>query len=309
MSSSIQIGDNINITQITQLTKSITVLSVGFDDLAKAIGSANKFMENLGSNISNCAPGIDKVSKSLGGLGGNVGSAISDMGGNIGGALNDVGSGIGNIGSSLGGFGDGIGKIGSGISGFVSNITGAFDGISGTIGNFGAAIDSVGLGITSVGVGFTEAAIGLTALAAALPLVGQAMIDMAVNVSGITEYVVPLLIFVGILTVFALLGPGLEAAGAGILNIAQGMAIMTESLIAVIAVLPVFIESLGSIQDNLVGILLFILLAAAVFLMSIALEKINEQLEIFNGHMSETVKMFSTDFIISFGIFAIMCVR
>jgi uncharacterized membrane protein YciS (DUF1049 family) len=307
MSTNIQIGDNINVTQITQLTKSITVLSAGFDDLAKAVDYANVFMKNLGSNIANCAPGIDKVSKSLGGLGGNVSGAIGDMGGSVGGALNEVGSGIGAIGGSLSGLGSGIGSIGGGVADFVSDITGTINGVTGSISGAGAAIGSIGSGIASIGNAFSDTAVGLTALAAALPLAGAAMTEMAASVSGILEYAAPLLVFVGILAVFSLLGPGLSSAGDGILNIGQGMSLMTESLIAVMAVLPLFIESLGSIQDNLVGIILFILLAVAVFLMATALETINEQLGIFNKHMAETVGMFTTDFVIAFGIFTVMC--
>ena len=310
MANNIQFGDNISVTQtqVTNITKAVTILSGGFDDLAKAIDGANKFMENLGDNIADCAPGIDKVSKSLAGLAGSTGDAAGAMGSSIGGALSDVGSGIGDMGSSIGALGSGIGGLGDGISGFVGGISDSFNGVVDVVGNFGTALQSIGGGINSIGEGFEAAAAGLTALAMALPLAGRGMIDMAVSISGITEYIGPLLIFVGVLAILALLGPGLASAGEGLLNIGLGMLAMIEALYAVVQVLPLFLEQIAAVEGNLVGIILFILLAVAVLIMAISLEKINEQLSIFNQHMSQTVGMFTTEFIICFGVFAIMCV-
>ncbi|MDR1093017.1 MAG: hypothetical protein LBL66_02585 [Clostridiales bacterium] len=70
------------------------------------------------------------------------------------------------------------------------------------------------------------------------------------------------------------------------LNIGLGLTAMTEGLMAVIAFMPLLIESLAGVTDNVGGIMLFVLLAAAMLVMAIVMEKINEQMTAFVESMT-----------------------
>lgn len=184
-------------------------------------------------------------------------------------------------------------------SGFAASVaastTAVTDGVSGLFAS-----------VSTLGDGVIKTADGLTAMAAALPLVGTAMLAMLVNLTGITGYIPQLLIFIAAMLALSLMGAGLAAAGSGLLGIGAGLIAMTEGMAALIAFMPLFIESLAGITQNIGGIIAFVLLAAAVLIMAVALESLNGQLEKFVKSMGELSGLMSVGFVAAFTVFALM---
>lgn len=170
------------------------------------------------------------------------------------------------------------------------------------------SFSALGKGIDSIASSFTNAAAGLNALAAALPAAAAGMMQMVKNLSGIFAYSGELIAFVLILGMLALMGEGLAAAGTGLLNIGLGLVAMTEGMAAIITLLPAFIDCLANITANVGGILLFVLLAASVLIMAIALQQLNEQLGTFVESMDKLSGLMSAGFVAAFCVFGAMLI-
>ena len=171
-----------------------------------------------------------------------------------------------------------------------------------------SGIGNVGQGIDSIASAFTNTAVSLNALSAAFPAVSAGIMQMLVTMEGITGYIPQLIIFTAAMAILALMGEGLSAAGAGILGIGLGLVAMTSAMSAVVTLLPVFIDCLAGITSNVGGIVLFVLLAAAVLIMAIALEKLNEQFNPFVQNMEKLSGLFSVGFVASFVVFGAMMI-
>ncbi|MCL2061032.1 MAG: hypothetical protein FWH03_00190 [Firmicutes bacterium] len=288
------------------------------------------------------------ISASFEGAASAAGSAAKDIGSgfkDIGSGMKDVGSGFKDIGCGFKDIGGGVMDIAKGLNGAVDALNGlatalpaaakgfmemcvALDGVFMYIPHiavFGAAlyglsligedlvpageaIQAVGEGMKSIadamsvfGEGLQSIVTAIAMLIPLLPALGTAMLEMAINMSGILAYLPELLIFIGILIVLGLLGEGIKAAGEGLVNVALG-------LTALIEIMPAFIECLALIGENIWGILLFILLGVAMFLMAMGLEKINEQMGPFVENMQKLQEIMSIGFVIAFGVFALILI-
>lgn len=218
----------------------------------------------------------------------------------------------------------------------LSNLSGAFDSLSGSIeacgqvfANIAGAFDSFGNMFLSIGESINVACSGVSEiinsvanlgnglltmsqackiLIPVLPQLGSAMLEMAVNMSGILAYLPQLAVFLGVLSVLSLLGEGLLAAGTGLMNIGLGLTSMTVGMTALLAFMPIFIESLAGITANVGGIILFVLLAAAMLVMAIALQMMNEQMTQFTDSMEKLQGLMSVGFVAAFAVFGAMLI-
>ena len=267
----------------------IVTLQKSFTDFQKAVQTAN-------TSVTNFSKSSDKLT-------GNTAIVT-----NVDVEVPDVGAQVSEISS-------GIAASGAAISGSFSQMGAAAldfgNGISTAAGSVGGMLDSLAGVLTSVqafGNGLVSAAGGVSMLVPLLPALGASMLEMAANMSGIIAYIPELLVFIATLAVLALLGEGLALAGTGLINIGLGLTTMTEGMAALIAFLPVFIENLALITENIGGIVLFVLLAASLLVMAIAMEMLNEQLAAFVTNMQSLSGIVSAGFVAAFVAFGAVLV-
>ncbi|MDR1094566.1 MAG: hypothetical protein LBL66_10515 [Clostridiales bacterium] len=328
-----------NLDNICAAIKTVSDIGVEF---------AGKMTATLGDGVSGAVDKVGDSIGGMGAKISKVGDGVKDLGdgaANFGKGLGSVGGGIKDIGGGLGDFASGLGDSCTAMTGLATALPAAakgfmemcvaLDGVTAYIPQiavFGAALfglskigsdlipaaealATIGGGMTEIAAALGTFAAGLNSSVAAvaaliplLPALGEAMLQMAVNMSGIMDYLGDLLIFVGILIILSLLGEGLMMAGTGLLNIGLGLTAMTEGLMAVIAFMPVFIASLADITSNVGGIILFVLLAAAMLVMAIAMEKINEQMTAFVESMTKLSGLMSVGFVAAFVVFGAMLI-
>ncbi len=219
-------------------------------------------------------------------------------------------------------FATGVGEITSGVSSAASAVGGCFADMGNGALNFGTGVANAASGvgtlidsITGLTVGFQNACNGIVALSTGvttliplLPALGTSILTMAVNMDGLLAYLPELIVFVGIMAVFALLGEGLALAGEGLKNIGAGLVSMTEGMAALLVFMPIFISSLSDITANIGGIILFVLLAASMIAMAIALQMMNEQMQTFVENMEKLHSLVSVRFVAAFVVFGAMLI-
>lgn len=330
---------------LEEIRKILDIVVKNLDNFGPAIASIG---QGVGDGMANAGKGLESLGGSTGQALKDVGAGFAGMGGGLkdfGGGLSGVGGGIKDIGGGLGSFASGLGDSSTAMAGLGTALPAAakgfmemcvaLDGVTAYIPQiaiFGAALyglskigadlvpagealKSIGEGMATVAAAIGTFATGLNSTAAAialliplLPALGTSMLEMAINMSGVLAYLPELLVFLGIMLVLSLLGEGLLAAGTGLLNIGLGLTSMTEGMAALLTFMPIFIESLAGITSNVGGIILFVLLAAAMLVMAIAMEKINEQMVAFVESMTALNGLMSVGFVACFAVFAVMLV-
>ncbi|MCX4314993.1 MAG: hypothetical protein OSJ83_14215, partial [Clostridia bacterium] len=74
------------------------------------------------------------------------------------------------------------------------------------------------------------------------------------------------------------------------------------------ALMPIFIASIADITANIGGIILFVLLAASIVAMSIALQMMNDQMQTFVESMTALHALMSVGFVAAFVVFGAMMI-
>ena len=92
------------------------------------------------------------------------------------------------------------------------------------------------------------------------------------------------------------------------MNIGVGLVSVTEGMAALLAFMPLFIASLADITANVGGIILFVLLAASIVAMAIALQMMNEQMQTFVESMTTLHSLMSAGFVAAFVVFGAMMI-
>lgn len=328
---------------IKESIEDINNLSLAVMDLALVMetefGKITKRVNLFGTNV---AKRLERIQASMAAMGAGIGG-IGEGIGNIGSRIGEVGSGIGEIGAGIGAVGTGFADLGGGLvtsaSGLQSLATAlpaaakgfmtmakSLDGILsytpeitifGTalfgLSKIGAGLSTAGTGILNMGTGLTlmatslvSAATGLTLLGNALPIVATGFMTMLTILAPVLTYLPQLIIFVGVLFLLSLMGEGLVAAGAGLVAIGEGFLLMGSALPAVISGMLTLIDGLINTQINIGGIITFILLSAAMFIMALAIQSINDGLGPMVENMAAMQSLFSVGLVVAIGIFAIM---
>lgn len=268
----------------------ILSLKAVFADFQKSVQTTNTSITNFANSADKLAGSNTAIVQNIEVNTGDVSAQIGDITASFGNMAANVANSASAVGSSFAQLGAGAQSISAAISGVINSVTGLLSGVE----NFGNGLNS--------------AATGIANLIPLLPALGSAMLTMATNMGGILAYLPQLLIFAGILTLLSLMGEGLALAGTGLLGIGAGLTSMTEGMSALLEFMPVFIQSLAGITENVGGIILFVLLAAAVLVMAIALETMNGQLESFVESMNKLSNLMSVGFVAAFGVFAILLI-
>ncbi len=263
----------------------IVLLQEAFENFQKSVRTAN-------TSVTNFAKSSDKLSGGNTAIVTNVDVSMPDIGSQVG----EMTSGIASSASAIG---DGFASMGAGALNFGNGVAAAAGGVSGLI----DSVANLFIGIQALGDGLTAAAGGVSALIPLLPQLGTAVLQMAVNTSGILQNIPGLIALMGILLALSLLGEGLAAAGTGLSSIGLGLVSMTAGMMALLEFMPVFIESLAGITANIGGIVLFVLLAAAMLAMAVAIQMMNEQLAQFTGSMEKLHGLMSVGFVAAFTVF------
>ena len=259
---------------------SVTNFSKSSDKLQ---GGDTAIVTNIDINADDAAKNVQESAKSIGDMFTTASDGVCKAADSMGAAFKALGAGALD-------FGNGIAIAVNSVSGLIDSIANLF-----------TSFKSLGDGLVSVSV-------GVQALIPLLPELGTSMLQMAINMSGILVYLPELLIFLGVLLVLSLLGEGLMAAGTGLLNIGLGLTSMTEGMAALLNFMPVFIASLAGITDNVGGIILFVLLAAAMLVMAIAVQMMNEQMTQFVESMQTLTGLMSVGFVAAFVVFGLMLI-
>lgn len=309
-----------------------TNIAKRLERIQSAIASFGDGFKDVGGGIESGAQGVEKGIAGIGSSLGSLGSGIGDVGGglsSVGGGIESVGSGIGALGTGLSGAAVGLVAVGTALpvaaNGFMSMCTA----IAGSINYipqliaFGVALVGVSIlgdGLMSAGTGLlnmgngmlamstslTAAATGLTLLGAALPIVAKGFMQMLTYLTPTIEQMPGLLLFVATMVIFSLLGEGLLLAGQGLVAIAKGFLMMAEALPAVNAAMVMLIDCLANTTLNIGGVITFVLLAAAMFILASAIGKINEGLNPMVADLAKMGSVFSAGFIVGIAVFAVM---
>jgi len=279
----------------------ITALKDVFDSFQKKVSSTT-------GSVTKFANESDKKLDELGGTAQNmqINNTIDCNGiaESFGDMANSIGNAAGQIGDSFAKIGRAAIDVGTGISTAVNSISGLVQSISGLIDSAANLFNS----FAAFGNGLLLAANGVAMLIPLLPELGLSMLQMAMNLSGITAYIPELIIFLGVLFVLLLMGEGLMFVGEAMSGIGLGLTSMTEGMEALIEFMPLFIASLSGITDNIGGIILFVLLAAAVFLMALAFKMMNGEMTVFVDSLTELVSLMNIGFVAAFIAFGIMLI-
>lgn len=299
------IQNEINVVNVAMISLGAAVqdiaaiVSENFGQMTKKV---NLFGTNVAKRLERIAAANKEIASSFGDMGKETGNGIEAATGSTVTAMKDIGGSLDGIGSGIGSVGDGIGKIGTSI-GEVGKGLGA---VGGAFESVGSGVNAMGDGVSKFGTGLLAAANGAATCVTVLPALGTAMLMMAANVSGITQYIPDLLVMTATLTAFSLLGEGLAAAGVGIQGISQGMLAMGDALPFVSEGMTLLIEQLTTTSVSLGGILTFVLLAASMFVMALALQKINENLAPMVQSLGTMGNIFSTGFVVGITVFTVM---
>lgn len=168
--------------------------------------------------------------------------------------------------------------------------------VSGAIGGAAASIAALG---SAVGVGLVTAA-------AALPAVGESFVQLGVSLLAATQYIPQLIMFGVALGVLALMGDGLNAAGAGLLWVAEAVALMTATIPAAIQNINLLATGISFTGQTLLSLLCLVLIAASFLVLSLAMKSANDQIVPFNNSLSQMKELLSTGFVVQTGIFALL---
>lgn len=273
----------------------IVKLQEVFDGFQKKVSSATGSVTKFANNVPQFKDSVVVT---------NIEVNTPDVGAQSAEIASSVDTASKSVSSAATAIGDSFKLIGASALEFGAGMSAATSGITELLKSAAALCVSVG----SLGSGLQEMAAATVTLIPLLPSLGTSVLQMAVNMSGLLAYVPELIVFVGVMTAFSLLGEGLNLAGTGIFNIGAGLTSMSEGLLAVIAFMPILIESLAGITNNIGGIIIFVLLAAAMFLMAVAMEKINEQIVLFRDSLAAIGTTMNVGFVAAFTVFALMIV-
>ena len=279
----------------------IVLLQETFINFQKAVQTANTSVTNFSKSSDklqgNQSVAVTNVEINTGDISAQVGDITTDVSASVGDMTANLSASATAIGNSFAAIGTAALDFGNGVAIAVNSVSGLIDSIA----NLFTSFQALGQGLISVSV-------GIAALIPLLPQLGVSMLEMAINMSGILVYLPELLVFLGVLFVLSLLGEGLMAAGTGLLNIGLGLTSMTEGMMALLEFMPIFIASLAGITDNVGGIILFVLLAAAMLVMAIAMQMMNEQLTQFVSGMVQLTQLMSVGFVAAFVVFGAMLI-
>ena len=265
----------------------IMTLKQTFADFQKAVKTAN-------TSVTNFAKSSEKITGGNTAIVTNVDVSVPD----VGSQMSEITSGISSSAASIGSC---FSQMGAGALDFGNGVAAAAGGVS-------TLLDSVANLVTSfsmIGTSLISAATGVGMLIPLLPSLGESMLLMAANMAGLLEYIPQLLVFVATMAVFALLGEGLAAAGTGMVNIGLGLTSMTAGMEAPLEFMPTFIASLADITANVGGIILFVLLAASMLAMAIAIQMMNEQMGVFVANMEKLHTLVGAGFVAAFAVFGV----
>lgn len=310
-----RLEDAMKASNFDSFIQKITALQKAFSDFQKSVQTANTSVTNFSKSSAKLTGNAAIVTNVEVAVPDDIGDQMSQVGSGVASSVSSVSDSFSQMGAAATEFGNGIATSASAIgSGFSQMGAAALDfgnGVATAAGSVGGMLDSLAGVLTSVqafGNGIISAATGVGMLVPLLPALGAAFLTMAANMSGITEFIPELIVFIATLAVLALLGEGLALAGQGLVNIGTGLTLMTEGMAALIAFLPVFIENLALITENVGGIVLFVLLAASLLVMSIAMESLNEQLATFVTNMQSLSGVISAGFVAAFVAFGAVLV-
>lgn len=268
----------------------IVLLQEVFENFQKSVRTANTSVTNFAKSSDKLAGGNTAIVTNVEVGMPDIGSDVGDMTSKIASSSASIGKGFASMGAGALDFGNGVAAAAGGISGLIDSVTELFTGFQ------------------TLGDGIAAAAGGVSALIPLLPQLGVSVLHMAVNTSGILQYLPGLIALTGILLALSLLGEGLAAAGTGLSGIGLGLTSMTMGMTALLEFMPLFIESLAGITANIGGIVLFVLLAAAMLAMALAMQMINEQLTQFTGSMEKLHGLMSVGFVAAFTVFGAMLI-
>lgn len=292
---STQIQSEVNVTNVAILSIGKTVeemaaiVSENFSAMTKKV---NLFGTNVAKRLERIAAANKEIAASFAQMGDGAGKGIGSAGKGVEDLLTSVGDGADKIGGGISSVGNGFAALGSGIGSAASGLASLGEGFASVVNSF-----------AGFGEGLNAAAAGVATLVPSLPALGSAMLKMAQNLSGILDYLPSLALFIVVLTVLSLMGEGLSAAGGGLMNIGAGLTSMSEGMAALTVFFPVFLASLAGITENIGGIVTFVLLAAAMLVMAVAMEKMNEQLTDFVESMTKLTGSVSVGFVAAFAVF------
>ena len=268
----------------------VVALKETFSGFQKAVQTANTSVTNFSKSAEKMNGGNTAIVTNVEVAVPDVGSQMSEVASGISASASAIGSSFAQMGAGALDFGNGIATAAAGASTLIDSVA-----------NLVTSFSSIGASIVAT-------ATGVSMLIPLLPSLGESMLEMAANMAGLLAYLPDLVIFIAMMAVFALLGEGLAAAGEGLVNIGLGLTSMTEGIEALLEFMPLFVESLANITSNIGGIIMFVLLAAAMLAMAIAIQTMNEQMGVFVSNMEKLQNIVGAGFVAAFAIFAVTLV-
>lgn len=202
---------------------------------------------------------------------------------------------------------DSVAKMTESIASGVQSVTQSIGTAAQGMAAFGTAV-SAGISAAAASIAALGSAIsvGLVTAAAALPAVGNGFVQLGVSLLAATQFLPQLIMFGAALGVLALMGEGLYAAGAGLLWVAEAVALLTATMPAAIQNINMLANGIAFTGQTVLSLLCLLLIAASFVVLSLAMKSVNEQIVPLNASLNEMKGLFSAGFVVQTGIFALL---
>lgn len=202
---------------------------------------------------------------------------------------------------------DSVTKMSESIASGVQSVTQSIGTAAQGMAAFGIAV-SAGISTAAAAIAALGSAIsvGLVTAAGALPSVGEGFVQLGVSMLAATQYLPQLILFGVALGVLALMGEGLYAAGAGLLWVAEAVALLTATMPAAIQNINMLANGIAFTGQTVLSLLCLLLIAASFVVLSLAMKSVNEQIVPLNASLNEMKGLLSAGFVVQTGIFALL---